>query len=67
MWIAIAFIVGFTIGASVVCIIVRNMNDGDLYLNEHDPEYATAGFSFVKGADEIVKKKRIIVRVHSQK
>lgn len=67
MWIAIVFIVGFSFGMIVSCAIIRHINDGDLYLNTDDPEYATAGFSFTIGPDEITKRKRIIVRVHSQK
>lgn len=67
MWIAIAFIIGVLVGIGIIKIIISRTYDGDIYLDNHDPYFATAGFNFNKTADEVNKKKYIIIRVNSQK
>lgn len=67
MWIVLTLIVGILIGLAAAYIIFCRLNDGCLYLSKADPDYMTAGFSFSKGAAEVVKKKRLVIRIVSQK
>lgn len=67
MWIVLALIVGILIGLASAYIIFCRLNDGYLYLSKADPDFMTAGFSFSKGAAEVANKKRLVIRIVSQK
>ena len=64
---ALLLMFGFLVGVIVTSFIHINSTDGDLYINASDPDYAACGFQFNKGADEIVRKRVVVIRVHTQK
>lgn len=43
----------------------KNQIDGDFYINNtDDPEYAACGISFNKGAETLMKRETVTLRVH---
>ena len=64
---ALLLVFGFLVGVVVTSFIHVNSTDGDLYINTADPDYAACGFQFKKGADEIAKRRVVVIKVHAQK
>lgn len=61
------FVAGLMIGVYIMSFIIRHINDGIIFLNTTDQETAAAGIKFFKGADELVKRRRIVLIVRTQK
>lgn len=61
------FVTGLMTGVYVASFIVRRIKDGIIFLNTTDQETAAAGIKFFKGADELAKRRRIILIVRTQK
>lgn len=59
---------GVFIGFMLAVKGIANAHDGDLYLDDSDPDFATAGIHFNRSAEEIAKRKCVyIMVVHTRK
>lgn len=68
LWYILTLVIGIMLGIifhiMYEYIIVKE--DGFIVFNKTDPDFATAGIEFHKGANEIVKKKRVILSILTQ-
>lgn len=67
IYILVSIIVGIVIGTTITRLYFGRKNDGELVLNNTDPDYATAGFIFNIGASEVVERNYIVIKVKTQK
>ena len=64
----LTIMLGIMIGVIITMIFLPRIADGVLYVaNTSDPNYAAAGVEFHKGANEILKQRIVILRVHTHK
>lgn len=60
-------LIGVIIGSIATKLYLSKLKaDGRIVINKSDPEFATAGIEFYKGANDISEMKRVTLEIYSQ-